>query len=111
MNNEASIGEGAPQVPQTPGVSPAPLYTPKPAVTTAADLTTGQKAGWLFVGFLMGVPGILVAWLTNVSAPASWRNTAIKFSAIGFAIDIVLVFVLFAMLGCSTAALLNSTYY
>lgn len=52
----------------------------------ALDLTGGQKFGWLALGFLSGITGILIAWLTNAGNP-QMRSSAVKFAIIGFAIN------------------------
>ena len=73
----------------------------------ALDLTGGQKFGWLALGFLSGITGILIAWLTNAGNP-QMRSSAVKFAIIGFAINFVLVFLLLMRYGCASVAPISS---
>lgn len=68
--------------------------------------TGGQKAGWFFVGMLLGIPGILVASLCNVSHPD--RSTATKMAAIGVAAWVAVFLMIFLVAACSTAAVVSS---
>lgn len=65
---------------------PAPLYV----------LTTGMKVAWLFIGLLMGIPGMLIAWAVNADKMPQVKKEAFKFSVIGFAISVVLGIILVA---------------
>ena len=76
----------------------------------APGLTGGQKFEWLALGFLSGITGILVAYLTNTDKAQPVRSSAIKFALIGLAINIVLVILLFMSVGCTTAATLGALY-
>ena len=38
-------------------------------MTMERELTSGQKAGFFFLGFLGGIAGILAASLMNINAP------------------------------------------
>lgn len=79
--------------PQGPAPMPqAAVYAPVPVV----GYTTGQKFGWVLLGFLMGIPSILVAWLCNVPNPA-YRSDAIKFTVIGLVVNILCVVVMWGM--------------
>lgn len=79
---------------------PQPMYMPAPL----AQLTGGMKFGWLVVGALMGIPGIVLAWLVNADKLPQVKNDAIKFSIIGFAVWIVLGILLsLAVAGMMTA--------
>ena len=53
------------QAPQ-PGYQPQPqpMYMPAPLM----QLTGGMKFGWFVVGALMGIPGIVISWLVNVTS-------------------------------------------
>ena len=74
----ASASGSAPYVPQ-------PVYPPAPLM----QLTGGMKFGWLVVGALLGIPGIIIAWLANADKVAQVKSDALKFSIIGFVIWIL----------------------
>lgn len=79
---------------------PQQAYGPAPLM----QLTGGMKFGWLVVGALMGIPGIVLAWLVNADKVPQVKNDALKFAIIGFAIWIVLGIVLsLAITGMVTA--------
>lgn len=84
MNNQ-TIHSTAPQ-PVNPSY---PMSVP--------DLSGGQKFGWLALGFLSGVTGILIAWLVN-SDKASTRGSSVKYAVIGLAINVVLLFFVYSAL-------------
>ncbi len=91
----ASPASAAPQV-----VFPAPL----------TKLTGGMKFGWFVIGALLGIPGILIAWLANADKFAQVKNEAIKFSVIGMIIWAVLwVAACMIFLGIIVAATTSST--
>lgn len=52
-------------------------------MTMERALTSGQKAGFFFLGFLGGIVGILAASLMNINAP--YRPEGTKMAALGFA--------------------------
>lgn len=52
-------------------------------MTMERELTSGQKAGFFFLGFLGGIAGILAASLMNINAP--YRPEGTKMAALGFA--------------------------
>lgn len=80
-------------------VIPAPL----------TKLTGGMKFGWFVIGALLGIPGILIAWLANVDKFTQVKNDAIKFSAIGMAVWVVLwVLMCLGFLGAVIAAVAGS---
>ena len=54
------------------------------------QLTGGMKFAWLVVGALMGIPGIIIAWLVNVDKMPQVKSDALKFAIIGFVIWIVI---------------------
>lgn len=66
-------------------------------MTMERELTSGQKAGFFFLGFLGGVAGILAASLMNINAP--YRPEGTKMAAFGFATGFVLG-ILIALVGC-----------
>lgn len=86
---------GAPQ-PQ-----PQAYYPPAPLM----QLTGGMKFAWLVVGALMGIPGIIISWLVNVDKMPQVKSDALKFSVIGFVINIVFWFIMgFVITGAISAA-------
>ena len=65
-----------------------------------------MKFGWFVVGALVGIPGILIAWLANVDKFPQVKSDAIKFSVIGLVVWAVLwVLASLAFLGVVAAAL------
>lgn len=110
--NQQQVPPQQPQPVQQQPMPQQPVYTQPAAYTAQFGLTGGQKFGWVVIGMCMGIAGILLAWLTNLNDNAV-RSDAIKFSVIGLVINIVFVFLIFASVGCSTAALIGSTanYY
>lgn len=73
-----------------PQPQPQAFYPPAPLM----QLTGGMKFAWLVVGALMGIPGIIIAWLVNVDKMPQVKSDALKFSIIGFVIWVVLGFLL-----------------
>lgn len=67
-------------------------------MTMERALTSGQKAGFFFLGFLGGIVGILAASLMNINAP--YRPEGTKMAALGFATACVLG-ILIALVGCA----------
>lgn len=67
-------------------------------MTMERALTSGQKAGFFFLGFLGGIVGILAASLMNINAPYR-RPEGTKMAALGFATACVLG-ILIALVGC-----------
>lgn len=57
------------------------------------QLSGGMKFGWLLIGMFMGIPGMLLAWLTNEGNAQQVKKDAILWSVIGFAINVVFVIV------------------
>ncbi len=78
---------GAPQ--------PQAAYLPAPLM----QLTGGMKFAWLVVGALLGIPGIIIAWLVNVDKMPQVKSDALKFAIIGFVIWIVLGIVMGLVVG------------
>lgn len=74
-------------------------------MTMERALTSGQKAGFFFLGFLGGIVGILAASLMNINAP--YRPEGTKMAALGFATACVLG-ILIALVGF--IALLGARY-
>lgn len=96
-----------PQQPQQPPMyapQPQPVYPPAPLM----QLTGGMKFGWLVVGLLIGIPGVVIAWLVNVDKMPQVKSDAVKFSLIGLAISIVLGLLLGFAIGGLFVAMLSS---
>ena len=82
--------------------APQPVYPPAPLM----QLTGGMKFAWVVIGALMGIPGIIIAWLVNVDKMPQVKSDALKFAVIGFVIWIVLGFLLGLLFaGMVTAAI------
>lgn len=95
------MGQPQPQPQAQPPYVPQPVYPPAPLM----QLTGGMKFGWLVVGALLGIPGIIIAWLANADKVAQVKSDALKFSIIGFVIWIVLGLLLSLMIGGMVTAL------
>ncbi len=80
---------------QAPAPQPQPFYPPAPLM----HLTGGMKFGWFVVGALLGIPGILVAWLTSADKLPQVKSETIKWSVIGCVVWIVLGFIFSMMIG------------
>lgn len=78
-----------------------PMYAPAPLM----QLTGGMKFGWLVVGAMLGIPGIVIAWLTNVDKAPQVKSEALKFAIIGFVIWIVIGFLFGLLIGGMFSAL------
>lgn len=123
MAEEFKNDQGVPVSPPSPGTQPQqqhptgqsippqqpmysqstqPVYAPAPLT----HLTGGMKFGWFVVGALVGIGGIVLAWLTNVDKIPSVKSEALKFSIIGFVVWIVLGIIMSMLIGgLITAAL------
>ena len=86
--------------------APQPVYAAGPAPLT--QLTGGMKFGWLVVGFLLGIGGIVLAWLTDVDKCPHVKSEALKFAIIGFVVQIVLGIVLGLTMGALFTAAVSS---
>ena len=124
--------DAAPQPPATPPTEPLPQQQPSmgqqvpPAMYGAPQpqpqafyppaplmqLTGGMKFAWLVVGALLGIPGIIIAWLVNVDKMPQVKSDALKFAIIGFVIWIVLQFIfgmiVFGTISAAMYGLMNS---
>lgn len=99
-----------PQQPYAQPVYAQPVYQPAPLT----KLTGGMKFAWFVIGALVGIPGIILAWVCNVDKYPQVKSDAVKFSAIGFAVWIVLGILLCMMVGGMLAAAVagyGSGYY
>ena len=68
------------------------------------QLTGGMKFAWLVVGALLGIPGIIIAWLVNVDKMPQVKSDALKFAIIGFVIWIVLGIIMGLLIGGMVSA-------
>jgi len=92
-------------------------FAPDPVVAAPYDypltqLSGGMKFGWLVVGFLLGIPGMVIAWLVNVDKHPQVKKDAVLWSVIGFAISVVLALIFtVAFAGIIAAAITQGGYY
>ena len=86
----------------TPQPQPQPAYLPAPLMR----LTGGMKFGWFVVGALLGIGGIVLAWLTSVDKMPEVKSEALKWSIIGFAVWIVLGILMSLMIGGMITAMI-----
>ena len=77
-----------------------PVYPPAPLV----KLSGGMKFAWFVIGALVGIPGILLAWVCNADKYPQVKNDAVKFSAIGFAVWMLAGIIFTMMIGGMLAA-------
>ena len=86
--------------------------TPPPP---SVELSGGMKAACFFIGFLMGIPGLLVAFVIGNDKPPTIKNGIFKFAVIGLAVSIgisVLVSCLsFFMFAAFSEWLVDFIYY
>lgn len=102
-------GYAQPQTTQIPPAYSVPTYqtaAPMPA-PQLTQLTGGQKFGWLVVGFLGSIIGMLLAWLVNIDKAPQVKSDAIKFSVIGFVVSILLQVILVAFVGVAMTAVMT----
>ena len=95
------MGQQMPPQPVYGAPQPQPVYAPAPLM----QLTGGMKFAWLVVGALMGIPGIIIAWLVNVDKMPQVKSDALKFAIIGFVIWIVIGFLIGLAIGGMISAL------
>lgn len=69
------------------------------------QLSGGMKFAWFAVGFLIGIAGPLVAWLTNLDKAPRVKSDALKWSIIGAVVGIALNMISVTFLLGSVAAL------
>ena len=106
------MGQQVPPAQPQPQPQPQPMYNapqPQPQAfyppAPLMQLTGGMKFAWLVVGALLGIPGIIIAWLVNVDKMPQVKSDALKFSIIGFVINIVFWFIMsFLITGLVSAA-------
>ena len=118
--------DAAPQPPATPPTEPLPQQQPSmgqqvpPAQPQPQQPMYGAPQPqpqafyppWLVVGALLGIPGIIIAWLVNVDKMPQVKSDALKFAIIGFVIWIVLQFIfgmiVFGTISAAMYGLMNS---
>lgn len=102
-------GQVNPQPAPQPQAYSAPAYG-APQAPVLTQLSGGMKFAWLVVGLFMGIPGMLLAWLCNVDKLQQVKSDAVKFSVIGFVINIVAIILLYVMVFGAIAAIGTATY-
>lgn len=78
--------QGAYQSPDYDAARPIPPYTPA-GEAPLTELTGGMKFAWLVIGFLLTIPGMILAWLVNVDKRPQVKKDAITWAVIGFSIN------------------------
>ena len=110
MGQQVPPAQPQPQQPMygAPQPQPQAFYPPAPLM----QLTGGMKFAWLVVGALLGIPGIIIAWLVNVDKMPQVKSDALTFAIIGFVIWIVLQFIfgmiVFGTISAAMYGLMNS---
>lgn len=104
--NPYGVPQGQPQGQPQPQPQPQPMpgvqFVPAPA--PLMQLTGGMKFGWALVGIGFGLWGILLAWLVNADKMPQVKSDAIKFTVIGFVVNIGLIFLATLAIGGLLAA-------
>lgn len=81
------------QMPNQPYGQPQPGYSQTPPIyyqpAPLEKLTGGMKFGWFAVSFLVGIAGIILAWLVNVDKAPQVKSDAMKWSIVGAVANIV----------------------
>lgn len=90
VSQQVPPAQPQPQQPVYAAPQPQAFYPPAPLM----QLTGGMKFAWLVVGALLGIPGIIIAWLVNVDKMPQVKSDALKFSIIGMVIWLVLGFLM-----------------
>ena len=97
-----------------------PQYTGAPVpqanqIQPVADLTTGMKVAWLYIGFRWNLIGLILAYATSAGLSQIARSSQIKFAAIGWVVSFVLAIIVsvvfFVFFGSIIAAILGSIPY
>jgi hypothetical protein len=68
-----------------------------------------MKFGWLVIGIIMGITGILIAWLANAGRADRVKSDAVKFSVIGMVVNI-LAWVILGIIGFGLLAVLAQSF-
>lgn len=106
-----------PEPPAYPGsyanAVPTQVYSPQQVYGEVNQLSGGMKFGWLVVGLLMGIPGMLIAWLANADKHPQVKKDAILWSVIGFAVNAIFaIIVTVTLIGVVAAgASAGASYY
>lgn len=107
---EQPYAQAQQQQPYTQPVYTQLVYPPAPLM----KLSGGMKFAWFVIGALVGIPGILLAWVCNADKYPQVKNDAVKFSAIGFAVWMLAGIILTVMIGGMLAAFVaavDPSYY
>ena len=98
--------------PSTPGYYySGPGQYPGQTPSILSELSGGMKAAWFFIGLLLGVPGILLAYVTTRDKVPKVKSDSVKFSVIGCIVCAVLVIaymiIMFLFIGVFIANMRN----
>ena len=127
----ATAPAAAPAPAPVPAAAPAPAYYEGYAPTQAAPgqnehpvnynnpaapsvqpqdgpLSGGKKFAWFAIGFLSGVPGVLIAWLMYQDFPLR-KKDGFKFSLIGAVAFIVIAIIYTFIIMAYVAVILTAT--
>lgn len=74
--------------------------TPSDPDEDSAPMSIGFKIGWLVLGLIGGMLGLVMAWISTTTLSPKRRRQALLYTWIGFAIQAVL-FIVFALTGTS----------
>lgn len=85
-----------------------PTFMPTQATMCTSTLPgTSAKVGYFVLGFLVGLIGVLIAWLISKDKGEATKSAALKFSLIGFVVALVLSVVLAAIAIFFTASFVS----
>ncbi|MEG1623470.1 MAG: spore coat protein SP96 [Raoultibacter sp.] len=91
---QQAVDSAQPPVQPQPAPQPTQPVTPQNQpfyeLVPLMQMTGGMKFGYCVLGFLMSLPGVLIAWLINADKVPPMKSDALKFSLIGFAVSIVI---------------------
>ncbi|MDR0513829.1 MAG: hypothetical protein LBG81_01530 [Coriobacteriaceae bacterium] len=73
------------------------------------ELSGGAKVGYFALGFLLGLIGVLIAFLVNKDKEQKIKSDALKFSIIGLVVTFVLGIVLSVTVLVPTMSILTSS--
>jgi hypothetical protein len=77
--------------------------------TMNQELSGGAKVGYFALGFLLGLIGVLIAFLVNKDKEQKIKSDALKFSIIGLVVTFVLGIVLSVTVLVPTMSILTSS--
>ena len=72
-------------------------YAPQPPQPLTA-LGGGAKAAWFFIGFFMGLPGLLLAYATSRDQYSQVQSETVRFAVIGFLVSLAVVLLMSCVL-------------